>query len=218
MRWSDNANLAKAINWFDRLSLRERVIVSITCNVVVVAIVFSLLIGPMIDEINKIEKSFYEKQQHVDELKKRNNILSDMVAVVPNDELKKRIDALSNKNNQMQKKVYEATDVLVSPENMLNVLSMLLQQDASLKLISFSNIPPKEIHVDNKKEASLYKHGLKLTVKSDYSSMVRYLKRIDELPWKVYWSHLKYDVKRYPNGTLNIEVFTFSTRKEVLGV
>lgn len=218
MKWSESAHLIKAISWFNHLSPRERVIVSITLNVVVLAIVFALLISPMIDGMNQAGKGIYEKQQNLDELRKRNEMIRQLVAVDPNDKIKTRIEALSNQHAQMQQQVYEATDGLVSPEDMLNVLSMLLQQDDALKLVSFSNVPPKEIHIDDKKQASLYRHGLKLTIQSGYPAMVRYLKRIDELPWKVYWAQLKYDVKHYPNGTLDIEVFTFSTRKEVLGV
>lgn len=218
MKWNDNANVTKVIRLFDDLSLREKVIISITFNVVLLAIVFSLFISPMIEDMSKAEKNMYERQKHLNELRKRNEIINDFVSVNPNDKIKNRIEMLSNKNDQMQKNVYEATDVIVSPEDMLNVLAMLLQQDESLKLISFSNMPPKEIHIDDEKETSLYRHGLKLTIQSGYPAMVRYLKRIDELPWKVYWAKLKYDVKRYPNGTLDIEVFTFSTRKEVLGV
>jgi MSHA biogenesis protein MshJ len=51
-----------------------------------------------------------------------------------------------------------------------------------------------------------------------YDSLVAYLKRLDSLPWKVYWQALEYRVDKYPDGELVLEIFTISTREDMLGV
>ena len=55
-------------------------------------------------------------------------------------------------------------------------------------------------------------------MKSTYENTVRYLKRLDELPWKIFWQELNYESGEYPNGNLKIKIYTLSTSREVLGV
>ncbi|VUD56796.1 hypothetical protein TDB9533_02403 [Thalassocella blandensis] len=63
----------------------------------------------------------------------------------------------------------------------------------------------------------LYKHAVKLAIEGEYFTVVDYLKSIEELPWKIYWQTLDYQVQDYPRAKVVLEVYTLSTEKGFIG-
>lgn len=64
----------------------------------------------------------------------------------------------------------------------------------------------------------VYKHGVRLTLAGDYFSVLAYLQRLEDLPWRLYWDTLEYEVRQYPRARVTLEVYTLSTGKGALGV
>ncbi|MFV2057309.1 MAG: hypothetical protein ACC707_12630, partial [Thiohalomonadales bacterium] len=70
---------------------------------------------------------------------------------------------------------------------------------------------------ENRKNAEVpqvYKHGILLDMVGDYSSTLRYLKKLENLPWKFYWDAVRYEVTNYPKARIRILVNTISLDKE----
>ena len=93
----------------------------------------------------------------------------------------------------------------------------MMTQDTRLKLVSLENTEGQSIALGAEfSDVDLYRHGMKIRMSADYPSLMSYLQRLDSMPWKLYWQSLDYTVENYPSGELYLEVFTLSTREEIL--
>ena len=218
MNWWQQPYIARAINAYLVLNEREKILAKITINALLVFIFIFFLIEPFFssavsqqDETSllKAENSRFEQQLQE---------LQNTPVIDPNQVLRDQIEALEAESQNIQLRIANLTDALVSPENMVEILEQMLTQDQRLKVTSLVSMPKEQIELEEGDGQSLlFRHGLKITVTATYPSLVAYLKRLDALKWRVYWQSLEYKVSRYPKGELTLEVYTLSTREEVLG-
>ena len=61
--------------------------------------------------------------------------------------------------------------------------------------------------------AKVYKHLVTLELSGTYFSVIAYLQRLENLPWRLYWQFLDYRVSDYPNAIIYVGVYTLSADK-----
>lgn len=218
MNWWQQPHIARVIAAYLDLNEREKQLTQITLNALLVFVFFVFLVEPFFssavsqrDEASLLsaENSRFEQQL---------NELQNTPVIDPNQAIRDQIEALEAESRNVQLRIGNLTDALVSPENMVEILEQMLTQDKRLKVTSLVSVPKEQIELEEGDDQSrLFRHGLKITVTATYPSLVAYLKRLDALKWRVYWQSLEYKVSRYPKGELTLEVYTLSTREEVLG-
>ncbi|HCM05170.1 MAG TPA: hypothetical protein DIC30_04070 [Oceanospirillales bacterium] len=234
MSWWQNKYIAVLIDAYEKVSARERKIILVTVLSLLSLIVYVLAIEPLIVEY----KSLAVKSNS---LQDKNRLIETQLKLTlerkyqdPNIQLGKDIERLENKSLSLDEDIGRLTKALVAPKQMVQLLENVLKSDKKMKLISFVNLPkedvelvsdmtPAKINTETKLNSStseglIYKHAFEIEMKSTYDSMVGYLKRIDKLPWKIFWQDLRYEAGTYPYGVLKIKIYTLSTSKEVLGV
>lgn len=234
MSWWQNKYIAVLIDAYEKVSARERKIILVTVLCLLSLIVYVLAIEPLIVEY----KSLAVKSNS---LQDKNRLIETQLKLTlerkyqdPNIQLGKDIERLENKSLALDEDIGRLTKALVAPKQMVQLLENVLKSDKKMKLISFVNLPkedvelvsdmtPSKINTEAKLNSStseglIYKHAFEIEMKSTYDSMVSYLKRIDKLPWKIFWQDLRYEAGTYPYGVLKIKIYTLSTSKEVLGV
>jgi MSHA biogenesis protein MshJ len=59
---------------------------------------------------------------------------------------------------------------------------------------------------------------MNLTLQGDYFSTLNYLKALENLPWRIHWDSIDYNVKAYPQAETRIQVYTLSFEQDWLGV
>ncbi len=64
----------------------------------------------------------------------------------------------------------------------------------------------------------LYRHTIKLKLKGSYFQLRDYLTQLESLPWKFFWEKFNYQLKEYPQGELEIEIYSLSLKQEFIGV
>ena len=67
-------------------------------------------------------------------------------------------------------------------------------------------------------KTDLYRHGVELQLQGSYLATLAYLKRLESLEWRFEWEALVFDIKDYPIGTVTLEVYTYSTERDWIGV
>ncbi|WP_045860573.1 hypothetical protein [Teredinibacter purpureus] len=75
-----------------------------------------------------------------------------------------------------------------------------------------------EARLAEERIVGVYKHAVRVSLRGDYFAVIDYLQQLEQLPWKLYWDFIEYEVKSYPNAEVSLEVYTLSTDKGVLGV
>lgn len=108
---------------------------------------------------------------------------------------------------------------LILPSQMANILSDILRKETTLRLVSLENQAP-EVLFDNGEgsEIQVYRHGLNLQLEGGYLETIRFMKQVEELNVNFFWESLSYDVNVYPDGTINLNIFTLSTQRGFIGV
>jgi MSHA biogenesis protein MshJ len=153
--------------------------------------------------------------------------------------LRKQLKEVLVESKSLQEKINLLTQALVAPKQMVSLLERVLTQDKQLKLISLINLPEEAMNIQGSnltsdasstvdasnipntnagQEALIYRHTFDVELETTYDSALLYLKRLDDLPWQLFWQDLKYQSTQYPKGILNIRIYTLSMSKEVLGV
>lgn len=69
-----------------------------------------------------------------------------------------------------------------------------------------------------REKQSLYRHGLRVTVRGRYPDLVSYLVRLEKLEWQIFWGDVKLVVDKYPYSTVTVNLYTLSPQPGWLGV
>ena len=64
----------------------------------------------------------------------------------------------------------------------------------------------------------LYRHGVELQLQGSYLATLAYLKQLESLEWRFEWDALLFDIQDYPVGMVTLEVYTYSTERDWIGV
>lgn len=56
----------------------------------------------------------------------------------------------------------------------------------------------------------IYRHGVEITVKGQYSQLVAYMEKLQKFPKRVFWSEVQLTVSPYPVNVLKIVIYTLS--------
>ena len=79
-------------------------------------------------------------------------------------------------------------------------------------MVSLAPTPllPKENKVN------YYRHGVRLRLQGSYSDIYDYLQLLEQLPRHFYWQSLHYQVGKYPQGTVELILYTLGDSKEFI--
>lgn len=218
---------------FDELSLRERLLVLAIVLAVVVGLVQMLLIDPMTAERNIKSRKIGVLQAEVQELVNREQILAAELAAGVNRGKERRAVDLQQQLEKLDARIADSLVAMVPPRLMTQVLENVLAQDHELTLLALENLPVQPIvtreAVDQENEekntergqeisAGLFRHGFVVTLKGSYPATVRYFEKLAELPWEFHWDELRYEVSKYPDATITLQVHTVSLSEDWIGV
>ncbi len=122
------------------------------------------------------------------------------------------------KNILAQKQTVEnsAYSHLVPAQEMTQVLKDLLFARHNLELLKLENLPVKVIIVGDPKakvKEELYEYGIIIEFKGSYFAVMNYLKDLEKLKWAFFWDKFNYDVTKYPNAEVTLQLHTLSNQK-----
>ncbi|MEH6448581.1 MAG: hypothetical protein V7765_07915 [Oleispira sp.] len=242
MTWWQKKPIIDAINTYDKISDREQKIVLVTLISLLLLLSFLAVVEPLL-LANKILYGEQENMQGINS--KIAQQIENTLATQhqnPNDALRKELVVLNTKSTRKQNQINLLTQALVAPKQMVSLLENVLTQDKQLKLISLINLPEQGMNIgeanrdESRDELSvntstkegvaaasevdhlIYQHAFEIELEATYGSSIAYLKRLDELPWQLFWQALEYESTQYPKGKLKIRIYTLSMSKAVLGV
>lgn len=202
---------------FNQLGLRERKLVFITSTVLLLAIFIFLIWQPMIVKWQASANSSGQLIQQADLAQAAIASLKENAVRNVNKPYKEKITALHARLKKQQHKIDTITSALISPKNMPEVFSKLLNRnDLTLESVSNQDAEAVNISTNAQEDSLLFKHGLLLEMKGQFLSGLNYIKQMEKQDWQLYWDELNYVTKKYPQGVLTLKVHTLSTSDSVL--
>ena len=234
MRARLNKSMEKMAERFEFLSIRERGLITLT----VITVIFmawntflmepiqhqqTLTINEMQDINNKLEKVTHQlksmsyKQQMDNEPK-----------------LLKRIEEIKRLLSDVKKEQNDVAGEFVAPEHMNSLLQDMLKTEKNLKLKELKSLGVEPLRLkdmdalgfslknaDGVEKVDLpviYKHGMQIKFEGDYFTTLRYLKSLEEMPWRFYWDSVDYRVVDFPRAEVSLVVHTLSLNEWWIGV
>ena len=219
-----NALLQQFFTKFDALNERERLAVMLLSVVAIIIIFIELLISPLNQKYEVIDKQITGLQSQTKQLESQITLLRSKKNIDPDFQGKQKIKLLKEQISNIDVRLKEKMHGLIEPKQMAKVLEVVLAQNTDLKLQRVQSLGAKPLSSlkarDGEEAESLgiYQHGMQIEFKGSYLSTLKYLKALDELPWNFYWDVLELNVNKYPVSTIVITVHTLSFHEGWIGV
>ena len=219
-----NALLQQFFTKFDALNGRERLAVMLLSVVAIIIIFIELLISPLNQKYEVIDKQIIGLQNQTKQLENQITQLRSKKNIDPDFQGKQKIKLLKEQISNIDVRLKEKMHGLIEPKQMAKVLEVVLAQNTDLKLQRVQSLGAKPLSSLKAKEGEeseslgIYQHGMQIEFKGSYLSTLKYLKALDELPWNFYWDVLELNVNKYPVSTIVITVHTLSFHEGWIGV
>lgn len=229
-----NENWEKFSLFVNQKTLRERVIILLVGVVVIYGVCDLLFLGGLLDKKNS------QTSQLNSVLERNANAeteLANLMATLSGD-----VQADKREQKQLQAKLDKVDAELASAATgfipatlMPQVLEEILNNSDQLTLIKLENKAVELVTGQSTSDkatsseksvasatpdnnSQLYRHGVELQLQGSYLATLTYLQRLEQLQWRFQWDALTFIVDDYPTGTVTLEVYTYSTERDWLGV
>src|SRR3990167_7213169 len=203
------------------LSVRERLIVAVATGVLLLGVFDQLLLRPWLTERADLDAK-REQLGVAAELANRNiATLEQQLANDPNRLLREKIAELNQRHAAADADIGKITAGMIAPELMPQLLGELLSERSGLSVQSIKTMPAEQVlsaDRNDSKAPAIYRHNLELRLEGGFAEVQSYLQSIEQLPSRVIWDELVFEVEKYPIGQLRLAVHTLSTREELIRV
>ncbi len=204
---------------FSALTRRERGILLGGGLALILIVGFSLADSSLARQ-RLLSKEIVKAQSDAAMAKAQAEVIVRQLALDPDDRARARIAELSRDTRGLDAQMQGLNRGLIAPEQMAEILQKMLARDRGVKLVSLKTLPVSRLIESEQSEdgASVYKHGIEITLQGRYLDMLDYLGRLEGLPWQMFWSQARMDAKEYPAVRITVTVFTLSLDEEWLVV
>lgn len=157
----------------------------------------------------------------------------------PNRFANDRLTVIQREQLILDEEIQALAGDLVTPNQMTEILTTVLERQAGLELVSFRNIdaePLREgssnaedilaetgaVNFDNvirdDVAGQVYSHGLQIEFEGDYFSTLKYLRFLEEITGSFFWDAISFQQNEWPNARITLEIHTLSTDQGFIGV
>ena len=150
----------------------------------------------------------------------------------PDAELHAQLAELRTQTRSADDQFKQLQSSLVPAHEMSQWLASLLQAQRGLQLTGLRTLPVSSVadlvaakaapvaaaasspaESNAPRDTWLYRHGVEVTLRGNYSDLHAYLKTLEQLPRRVYWGELKINAQDSPAVVMTLTVYTISLEK-----
>lgn len=227
-------SIAKKI---DARTERERALLFL----IVVALLFvagmQVVISPLLKQQKLINSKLQQNSTLSASLSKELTNVQTIQASDVNANVKQQIAEHKKMLAQRDQKLKQFERSLVAADKIDALLESILKKNKTLRLVSLKSFPVVDMMNGAEKQESsssqneqttvgkktngmtqrgLFKHEVEIVVEGNYLDMLDYLKRLEAMPERLYWSRSALQVQEYPKSRLSLRVFTLSLERKWL--
>ncbi|OOG26779.1 MSHA biogenesis protein MshJ [Thioalkalivibrio denitrificans] len=204
----------------DGLALRERVLLLVVVLVVTVLAVDFLWLSPTQQALHAEQARIEQLEGQRVALQARLQDLARREAEDPEAGSRARLQELREEIARLDEQLHERTLQFVSPNRMASVLEDLIVGSEGLTLVSMRSEPARALPLPAREESlpAIYRHGLAMELRGDYLALLGYLRRVEAMPWGLFWEGLEVRADADTPSRFVIRVFTLSMEEDWIGV
>jgi MSHA biogenesis protein MshJ len=205
---------------FDRLSLRERVLVGLGATALAGFLVYAAFLAPA--ELARATRAgeLARKTGELAELAVQAQSLRNQAAD-PDAAARARIDELRRQAGELDRRLGTLEHDLVPPGRVADLLQRLLTPGQGLRVVGVRSLPAAELSEAKagvQGTGGVYKHGVEITLQGSYAGLLDYLHRLEQVPERIYWERVSLRADAYPQSTMTVTVYTLSLDRAWLTV
>jgi len=206
-------------NRIDAMSLRERAMIFITLLVALYLLAVNVLFSPLNAEKDRLQQQVNQKRQETQALEMQVQALAGN-GEDPDAGKRKKLEALQQNLKTMDTELVRVTAGLVPPREMARLIEQMLLKNRGLQVMRVESIPATPLLEGGAGVTGtmVYKHGMHVEVKGGYLDILRYLKSLEALPWKVFWGKATLKTEKYPDSRVSLVIYTLSTHEAWIGL
>lgn len=206
---------------FNKMTLRERVIMFGALLLCTGVISYYWVIEPLMLQQQKVEKTLQKSYQQEKTLKKEIVNVNKRLQEDPLEEINNKIaftaSSLEKLNQELDKKLVKFIDAQKMPFALTKVLS----KTPGLKITGIKSLPVKVFNMQQKTAEHMpqplfYQHSLEITLQGSYNAIYQYLLNVETLQDKFYWYSLDYQVSEYPLAEVTLQIYTLSDQQDLV--
>lgn len=203
----------------DAMSLRERALIFITVLVALYFVATNMLFAPVNSEKDRLQNQVNLKRNETRVLELQiQNLVADGDRH-PEAGKRKKLTELQENLKAMDAELSRVTAGLVPPKEMARLLEQMLLKNRGLRLMKMESQPPTPLLEGGATAgAMVYKHGMRVELQGGYLDILRYLKSLEGLPWKVFWGQVTLQSEKHPVSNVNLLIYTLSTHEAWIGL
>ena len=217
--------LQLVLDKFAALSSREQWLVLIAVFAVAYQLADLVVLDRQYQRVEALNRATTTDNAAIASLNTELNLLTSQAQQNPNVALRKQVAAMRDQVTGLKKRLQDATDRMISPQDMARFLEELLMQEQGLTLLSLRTLEGKpllsaeEIGAQGGRiGAALHRHGFEVTFSGAYLPTLRYLQTLERLPWRFYWDSVNYEVIDFPHSVVRMQLHTLSLSEDWIGV
>lgn len=198
-----------------RLSARERVLFLLTGIVVLVLLGGDLWLTPAQEQLestrNRIEGS--QRDLEIARLEVQGKQLR--LRRDPDEQVRQQLAQEQARLHQLEANLKAQTVDLIGADEMPAVLQAMLSHGDRLRMIEMRTLAPTALLAEQQ-GGNLYRHEIRMVLEGSYFDVYQYLRALEALPRRFYWSQFDYRVKSWPTARVTLSIYTLGMSKEFL--
>lgn len=206
---------------FNKLQLRERILVSVLTLVLLFMTFDFLFLTPTIKKRQMLLQQTIGQEKSLKMLNKQiEYIKKDSQGYADNPLMRKHVYLVTQKKS-LEKKLSNLAEELISSQEMAEALKNLLRQDSSLHLLRVESISPQNEDEQNAQDTApgkLFEHRLLIEFEGEYFNVLAYLRKVEQSKWHIFWDHIDYQVTNYPMARVKMLIHILSNQEALLRV
>lgn len=205
---------------FLQFQLRERYFIS--AAVIVLLLWCGVLYGvePLWSEAQKQQQQYQQTSKQLQVLQQQIDAVQQALQQDPDEQLRSEINAMNTQQQQLLEQIRAMTGRYISGAQMVQLLKDVLASQQGVSLLALENLPAAAVDLPgmDSSQPLLYRHGTKLVFAGSYAALQQLLTRLEQLPWQLHWSQLRYKVSQFPKAELELELETVSEHDSYLQI
>jgi MSHA biogenesis protein MshJ len=219
--------LRAAADTYEQRGLREKLFLLLGAIAVIAVLWHQLLFRGQMEQTQRLQNRIASVRQEISSLEQEKAELLERLRENRHKELRRKIGDLTERVQELDKKVRVQSKELISPRRMARQLREVLHKSQGLELTRMANRPPSKVDIASLTDASeevetaslpeLYRHPLSITFKGEYSQAVAFFGKMQKMSSRFFWDQLDYSVVDHPTARLHLKVHTLSLDKAWIG-
>ncbi len=219
---------------FNALEKRERLLITLTCIVLVIVVFFVSVIEPLMKKSSSLGAQIDQKERMLSTRQAEMDAYTRALSIDPSESVRAEVAELEKTDKQVTSILQKRSVNLMDPAQMGQVLETVLTDKQGIVLQQLSSLPVQPLRLSSgaevepeseKKEgaspsavnAPVYSHGFEVVLRGGYADIYDYLRHLEGLSSSFFWDSLEYKVSKYPDSEVILRVHTLSAVEGWIG-